>query len=83
MFAGLYSVMDSFWKQSSPCRRRRQELGVNNPPLDKEDFDLEEGRFLLNDRLYSNLKIAMFVSKLFKIAFNIPRESELLQTCPN
>ena len=53
MFAGLYSVMDSFWKQSSPCRRRRQELGVNkNPPLDKEDFDLEEGGFLLSDRVY-------------------------------
>ena len=52
MFAGLYSVMDSFWKQSSPCRRRRQELGVNNPPLDKEDFDLEEGGILFNDRVY-------------------------------
>ena len=57
MFAGLYSVMDYFWKQSSPCRRRRQELGVNkNPPLDKEDFDLEEGGFLLNDRVYWVLK---------------------------
>ena len=52
MFAGLYSVMDSFWKQSSPCRRRRQVLGVNKtPPLDKEDFDLEEGGFLLSDRV--------------------------------
>ena len=52
MFAGLYSVMYSFWKRSSPCRRRRQELGVNkNPPLDKEDFDLEEGGFLLSDRV--------------------------------
>ena len=50
MFAGLYSVMDSFWKQSSPCRRRRQELGVNKPtPLNKEDFNLEEG--LLSDRV--------------------------------
>ena len=54
MFAGLYSVMDSFWKQSSPCRRRRQELGVNKtPPLDKADFDLEEGGFLLSDRVYN------------------------------
>ena len=52
MFAGLYSVMDSFWKQSSPCRRRRQELGVNEKlRLDKEDFDLEEGGFLLSDRV--------------------------------
>ena len=60
MFAGLYSVMDSFWKQSSPCRRRRQELGVNNPPLDKEDFDLEEGGFLLSDRVYVSKNLTTF-----------------------
>ena len=58
MFAGLYSVMDSFWKQSSPCRRRRQELGVKSP-LDKEDFDLEEGGGLLSDRVYVNSKLTI------------------------
>ena len=46
IFVGLYGAMDASRERSSPCRRRRQELGVNkNPPLDKEDFDLEEGGF--------------------------------------
>ena len=50
---GLYRAMDASRERSSPCRRRRQELGVNkNPPLDKGDFDVEEGGFLLNDRVY-------------------------------
>ena len=52
IFVGLYSAMDASRERSSSCRRRRQELGVNNPPLDKEDFDLEEGGGLLSDRVY-------------------------------
>ena len=43
IFVGLYGAMDASRERSSPCRRRRQEMGINNPSLHKEDFDLEEG----------------------------------------
>ena len=46
IFVGIYRAMDASRHRSSPCRRRRQELGLNKtPPLDKEDFDVEEGGF--------------------------------------
>ena len=52
IFVGLYRAIDASSERSSPCRRRRQELGLNkNPPLDKEDFDVEEGGVLLSDRV--------------------------------
>ena len=56
IFVGLYRAMDASRQRSSPCRRRRQELGVNkNPPLDKEDFEVEEGGGLLSDRVYMKI----------------------------
>ena len=52
IFVALYSVTVASRQRRFPCRRRRQDLGVNkNPPLNKEDFDLEEGGFLLSDRV--------------------------------
>ena len=44
IFVALYSVTVASRQRRFPCHRRRQDLGVNkNPPLNKEDFDLEEG----------------------------------------
>ena len=58
IFVGLYRAIHASSERSSSCRRRRQELGVNKtPPLDKEDFEVEEGGFLLSDRVYSKLDI--------------------------
>ena len=69
--------MDSFWKQNSPCRRRRQKLGVNKtPPLDKEDFDLEEGGFLLSDRVYP-IKLPNITYSAYKYEVNRIKTHEM------
>lgn len=61
IFVGLCRAIDASSERSSPCRRRRQELGLNkNPPLDEEDFDVEEGRFLLSNQVCTSGALGQF-----------------------
>ena len=64
IICGFVGTSGGSWGQSPPVAEGEKNFGVNKtPPLDKENFQVVRGGFLLNDPVYSCFKPNMVLTE--------------------